>query len=80
MQHSGATQVEIRIADRDDGIELSVTDNGKGFDHNMVQNFGMRNMQGRADYMNGELIIDSGVDKGTVITVRVNRGIPTACP
>jgi signal transduction histidine kinase len=71
MQHSQATEVVILIEGTEEAIILSVIDNGKGFDFATPQSHGMRNMQGRADYINGELTIDSKVDQGTTVRISV---------
>ena len=71
MHHAQATEVNIRLEERENRIELSVTDNGKGFEHHNKQSFGLRNMQGRAASINGELLIESEKSKGTKVSVRV---------
>jgi len=71
MHHAQATEVKITIAKRKNSIELSVADNGKGFEHKARQNFGLRNMRGRAASINGELSIESKESKGTKVSVRI---------
>jgi PAS domain S-box-containing protein len=71
MHHAQATEVKIKIEERKNKIELSVTDNGKGFEQVSKQSFGLRNMQGRAASINGEFRIQSKKSKGTKVSVRV---------
>jgi PAS domain S-box-containing protein len=70
--HAQATQVNIKLEAKKKKIELSVTDNGKGFSHQSKQSFGLRNMHGRAASINGKLQIESERSKGTRISVSVD--------
>lgn len=70
--HAQATEIKIRIVERKNKIELSVTDNGKGFEHKTTKRFGLQNMQGRADSINGELSIKSKKSQGTRVSIKVN--------
>lgn len=71
MHHAQATQVKIKLQAQRNKIELSVTDNGKGFSHESKQSFGLRNMHGRAASINGKLQIKSAKSKGTRVSVSV---------
>lgn len=75
MQHADATLVKINVQQSENKIELSVTDNGRGFETQNKQSFGFLNMHGRADSINGELFIESEKTKGTKISVRVPFGL-----
>lgn len=72
MHHAQATAVIIKLEEKKNKIELSVTDNGKGFQHQEKQSFGLRTMQGRADSINGKLHIESKQRKGTRVSVSVD--------
>jgi PAS domain S-box-containing protein len=71
MHHAQATQVRIKLEEKKDRIELSVVDNGKGFEYKSRQSFGFRNMHGRAASIDGELLIESKKSKGTRVSVSV---------
>lgn len=71
MHHAQATEVKIKIEQKEDKIELSVTDNGRGFEYKSKQSFGLRNMRGRAASINGKLQIESNQSKGTRVSVSV---------
>jgi PAS domain S-box-containing protein len=73
MHHAGATEVKIEVVEKDSKIELSITDNGIGFEHPVEQSFGLKTMQGRAASINGDLLIESEKSKGTKITVSVEK-------
>lgn len=74
-KHSGATQVNIAIAEKDKEIWATIEDNGCGFDPDNIDeertHFGLRNIEQRARRINSRLDIDSQKDKGTVITLRI---------
>lgn len=72
MHHAQATKVKIRLEAKRNKIELSVTDNGKGFSHQSKQSFGLRNMHGRAASINGKLQIKTEQSKGTRVSVSVD--------
>ena len=72
MHHAQASTVKIKLEVRKNKIELSITDNGKGFTHQSRQSFGLRKMQGRVASINGELQIKSEQSKGTTISVSVD--------
>jgi PAS domain S-box-containing protein len=74
MHHAQATQVKIKLEAKKNKIQLSVTDNGKGFSHESKQSFGLRNMHGRAASINGKLQIKSAQSKGTRVSVSVKTG------
>ena len=72
MHHAQATEVKIKLEAKKNKIELSVTDNGKGFSHQSKQSFGLHKMQGRAASINGKLQIKSERSKGTTVHVSVD--------
>ena len=51
-------------------LQVSIQDNGRGFDVKKASGFGLAGMRERFEGLNGELIILSG-DKGTVVTALV---------
>lgn len=72
MQHAQASQVTIAVQQLSNEIELTITDNGKGFDPiQEKQTFGFLNMKGRALTINGSLLIESKINSGTKVTLRV---------
>ncbi|MGZ3853608.1 MAG: sensor histidine kinase, partial [Flavisolibacter sp.] len=72
MHHAEASQVKIRLEAKKNKIELTITDNGKGFSHESKQSFGLRKMQGRVDSINGRLHIKTENSKGTTVHVSVD--------
>jgi PAS domain S-box-containing protein len=75
MNHAEATEVRIKIDEKENKVELSITDNGKGFEHKSRRSFGLKNMEGRALSINGELLIESKESIGTTVSVSVDKKI-----
>lgn len=78
LKHAQASEFCIRLAiDPDDAgtLQVSVSDNGRGFDIGSVsgQGVGLRSMQGRAVSLGGELDIRSDT-QGTRLALRI--GLP----
>jgi signal transduction histidine kinase len=75
-RHSGATRALIKVApDDEDGLRLSVTDNGRGFDPATAASLGHQglvNMRARAASIGATIEIDSG-SAGTTVEVIVPR-------
>lgn len=72
MHHAQASRVEIILEAKKNKIELSITDNGKGFSHQSKQSFGLRKMHDRAASINGKLQIKSEQSKGTTVSLSVD--------
>ena len=72
IKHSGAKNVVIRMDVRQDSINGSVSDDGKGFDTDSFmeaknKSFGLSSMKERAEIAHGSITIKSVVGKGTKI-------------
>lgn len=64
--HCKNAYVEINVSKQQ--FELQVKDDGKGFDPKMETNRnGLKNMKNRASTLNGDLVIESEIGKGTSI-------------
>ena len=72
-KHSGATDIELRLVRKGGGIELSVRDNGEGFDVGSVMasqdrhGLGLLSMRERAELAGGRLAVESVRGRGTVV-------------
>jgi PAS domain S-box-containing protein len=72
MQHAQASLVTIAVQQLAGQIELTIADNGKGFDPLQdKQTFGFLNMKGRALTINGSLFIESKIKIGTKVKLLV---------
>ncbi len=73
LKHAGAGNVWIALQPVDDGVELTVRDDGIGFDAQAPgpeDHFGLAMMRERATVAGGVFAIDSAAGEGTTITVR----------
>lgn len=71
LKYSEATQIEISLNYKgENGIVLSISDNGKGFDPgSVVSGHGLKNMQVRAQEINAGFVLQSAINEGTVISI-----------
>lgn len=76
-KHAHASEVEVRLLLRDDGLELVIADNGVGFDPALVPagHFGLESMRARAAALSAELVFDTAPHHGTRITLRLPQGV-----
>ena len=71
IKYADASEVNIKIVQQDEMLELSIEDNGKGFDVKAKRNgIGISNIINRAETHNGTVTIDSAPGKGCKLTVR----------
>ncbi len=77
LKHSAATRARISIAEKSGNLEISVRDNGRGFDsktetpngfNSNHSHDGLRNMTKRITDIGGQCVIESTVGVGTTIT------------
>jgi signal transduction histidine kinase len=76
VRHSGASRASLELTAQDDGAtwELSIEDNGVGFDPASVGKLGhqgLANTRARASAIGGTVLIDSRPGAGTRVVVRV---------
>lgn len=74
IDHAEATNVKIRIQDMDDTIQLTIKDDGKGFDMNQKkETSGLANMRSRAASINGRLTVESKPGNGTIVYLAIEK-------
>jgi two-component system sensor histidine kinase DegS len=79
LKYSGAKRIEVFFEQRDNDINVTVQDGGKGFDEKIVEARSMNiesgrgffNMYERAEYINATLDIKSSPGNGTVVSLVV---------
>ncbi|MEM7130303.1 MAG: PAS domain S-box protein [Chloroflexota bacterium] len=76
-KHANASQVSIHIQNDGQGFNLTIQDNGCGFDQNEVKggHFGLANMIERAEAIGATLKIESQPNQGTMIRVEMDESI-----
>ncbi|MEX2556449.1 MAG: GAF domain-containing sensor histidine kinase [Actinomycetota bacterium] len=73
-KHAGAGSVSVRLRDVDGSVELTVADDGRGFDvaaygsSRPLTSFGVAGMRERVELVGGELALRSRPRGGTVLT------------
>ena len=72
VRHAGATRIRIDVSEHDGCVDISVADDGRGFDPATTDSggLGLRGMRERVELADGELDIDSGPE-GTTIRARL---------
>ena len=74
LRHAQASALTVKLAPVRQGLELSVSDNGRGFDSAGKQlrgSLGIASMRERTRLLNGELEIRSSLGQGTTVTAWV---------
>lgn len=72
IKHAAANTLDITLINDQDGISVTIEDNGKGFDLTKENNgIGLKNMQTRIDYLKGTIEWDSAAGKGTVVMIQI---------
>jgi signal transduction histidine kinase len=85
-RHSGADNVRIDVVGKGDAIELSVTDDGVGFDPDGARpddervRLGLSGMEHRLELLDGTLLVDSRLGGPTTITATIQRWRPETGP
>ena len=70
--HAAASMVEVTFESNQDGIEMTIRDNGRGFDIQAgFQGYGLAVMEERARSLGGELSITTSRGGGTEVKVRL---------
>ena len=73
IKYADCSAIGVILSSKPKGAELTITDNGKGFNKDMVnKGNGLSNMQKRAKEMRGSFEIDTARGEGTRIRVRFN--------
>jgi len=71
-KHSGCCNAAIELSVKKNILQLLITDNGKGFKNDgFSEGNGIGNLYKRAAALHGTLIIDSQINKGTKIELKI---------
>jgi len=74
LKHAEATEINVQISCRNGSMQITVEDNGKGFDKERVKEkgIGLKNVQSRVDYLYGSMDILSN-NEGTSTTIEIDK-------
>jgi signal transduction histidine kinase len=83
-KHSGASTATVRIRRVVEAIQLTVEDDGCGFDPATASehggSFGLQSMRGRMEIVGGSLVVDSSPGTGTRVTATIPPAMIPATP
>jgi len=75
IKHADANSISISFYNENDILKISISDNGIGFDTELVKSSnGLKNLKKRADKLKAQISIDSVVNKGTEIQLLYKLG------
>lgn len=75
-RHSGATEIWVELAQDDNEVRLSISDDGRGIGKDELRkplSFGLLGMKERVEAFSGSLIVQGTPGKGTTLKVRIPR-------
>jgi signal transduction histidine kinase len=75
MKHAAAETAIVQLSRTDSGINITVEDDGKGFDPvilTQVKGIGWSNIQSRVEYLNGKMDVRSSPGNGTSVNIEFN--------
>lgn len=66
IKHANATEINVQISHREHMLQVTIEDNGTGYDTNEAKNkgIGLKNIQSRLDYLNASIDVMSN-EQGT---------------
>lgn len=74
LKHAASTHVMVQLLAKENKLNITVEDNGKGFDIkqlSLVNGIGYRNMRSRVDFLKGKLDVQSKVGEGTSVYIEI---------
>ncbi|MCY1526893.1 Oxygen sensor histidine kinase NreB [compost metagenome] len=74
IKHAEASKLNISLIKDEEGITVTIEDNGKGFDKskgNLKAGIGITNMLSRVAFLKGTLDIDTAPGKGTLVAIHL---------
>ncbi len=74
IKHSGGNEINVQVSTINEMLQLSVEDNGKGFDtaNTSKQGIGLKNIQSRIDYLGATIDVDSSKE-GTSYVIEIQK-------
>jgi signal transduction histidine kinase len=74
IRHAGATDINCQLIKTEKDVTIMIEDNGTGFDVNQIKKsdgIGIHNIYSRIENLNGTVLIDSALGRGTIFTLIV---------
>jgi signal transduction histidine kinase len=74
LKHAAATTVKVKLVGTDHGLEMTIEDNGIGFDPQQISGgMGLDSMRKRTDKLGGTLAITSSPKRGTLVKLTIDE-------
>jgi len=72
VRHGGATEIGFHVRRLEDGLQISIHDNGSGFDLSGRSNgHGLLNLRNRLEALRGQCEINSSLEAGTTVCLQL---------
>lgn len=74
LKHAHATRLDISLTKDEDGLSITIEDNGVGFDIKdvtIMNGIGVNNIKARIHYLHGQVEYDSSIGNGTLVSIQV---------
>lgn len=75
IKHAAATQINVTIANENENVVITISDNGIGFDTSLLNSegsgIGLQNIMNRAKTINATVDVNSTPGNGTIITLLI---------
>ena len=72
MKHAQASKIEVKLISSEYTQVIQISDNGKGFDPDKLLDYnGLQNIKSRAHSIDAIVEINSAINKGTLITIKI---------
>lgn len=76
IKHSDACNASITLATDGQTITLEIADDGNGFSDGEISGYGLRNIAGRVDALNGTMRFENARPSGMVLTISIPAPSP----
>jgi signal transduction histidine kinase len=73
VRHAGARTVRVAVKNESDHVQLSIQDDGVGFDPSQVRGLGVIGMEERVRRLGGKLEVESHPGRGTVVAAELPK-------
>lgn len=76
LKHADAGRLDISIAKDDEGIDVTIEDDGKGFkmsDSLLQDGIGLKNIVSRVQFLKGTVEFDTSPGKGTLVAIHIPK-------
>lgn len=74
IKHAGANALDIQLTKDEEGINVMIEDNGKGFNAANLETFegiGLKNIKSRVEYLKGTVDFSSNIGSGTLVAIHI---------